>query len=335
MTGNLYKDFEHPFAQYVRILGKGRKGSRALSEPEAFAAMAMILRGEVLDIQLGAFLMLLRVKEETGAEIAGFVRAARAVMSEERKTLRTDIDWASYAGKKTHLPWYLLACLLLASNGVRVLMHGAGGHTLNRLYTEDALAALGIAVAHSFAEAREQLDRTGFAYLPLTVMSPRLAAIIEMRNILGLRSPVHTLARLLNPADAPLVFHGIFHPSYRPIHQESAVLLGYHNLAVIKGEAGETERRPDAITAVLRVKDGVQFGEEWPALFDGRQEKEEALDIEVLRAVWRGEREHAYGVAAITGTVAMALQLMGKSPAPADAQQLAQSWWAARDRAAI
>ncbi|MFZ5697516.1 MAG: glycosyl transferase, partial [Pseudomonadota bacterium] len=105
MTGNLYKDFEHPFAQYVRILGKGRKGSRALSESEAFAAMAMILRGEVLDIQLGAFLMLLRVKEETGAEIAGFVRAARVLMNEERKTLRADIDWASYAGKKNHLPW--------------------------------------------------------------------------------------------------------------------------------------------------------------------------------------------------------------------------------------
>lgn len=335
MPGNEYKDFEHPFAQYVRILGKGRKGSRALSEQEAFDAMSMILRGDVLDIQLGAFLMLLRVKEETGEEIAGFVRAARDAMPAERKTLQADIDWASYAGKKNHLPWYLPACLLLAQNGVRVLMHGAGGHTLNRLYTEDALAALGIGVADSFVDARERLSRTGFAYLPLAVMSPRLAEIIGVRNVLGLRSPVHTLARMLNPADAALVFHGIFHPSYRPIHQESAALLGYRNLAVIKGEAGETERRPDAITAVLRVRDGEQFSEEWPALFDGRQDKEESLDIDVLHAVWRGDAQHAYGVAAITGTAAMALQLSGRAATQEAAQALAHTWWEARDRHAL
>lgn len=332
MAGNLYKDFEHPFAQYVRILGKGRKGSRSLSGDEACAAMAMVLRGEVLDVQLGAFLTLLRVKEETGEEIAGFVRAAREAMSDDRHTLRADLDWASYAGKKNHLPWYLPAALLLARNGIRVLMHGAGGHTINRLYTEEALAALGIGVATSFADARERLNQAGFAYLPLAVMSPRLAEIIELRNVLGLRSPVHTLARMLNPADAPHVYHGIFHPSYRPIHQEAAIALGYTNLAVIKGEAGETERRPDAITAVLRARDGRMFSEEWPAMFAGRQDKEESLDIAVLRDVWRGTAAHDYGVAAITGTAAIALHIMGRAATQDDAAAMAAAWWEARDR---
>lgn len=338
MTGNQYKDFEHPFAPYVRILGKGRKGSRALTEAEAFAAMSMILRGEVLDVQLGAFLMLLRVKEETGEEIAGFVRAAREAMSPERKLLHADLDWASYAGKKSHLPWYLLAALLLAGNGVRVLMHGAGGHTVNRIYSEQALAALGMTVASSFADAAERLDRDHFAYLPLAVLSPPLARLINLRNVLGLRSPVHTLARLLNPADAHHIFHGIFHPSYRPIHQEASNLLGYRQLAVLKGEAGETERRPDAITAVLRAEvsaaspAGRIFSEEWPALFSERQNKEEALDLGMLRRVWRGEQQHAYGTAAITGTAAIALHLTGRAATPAAAQQLAETWWAGRDR---
>ncbi|MFZ5755650.1 MAG: glycosyl transferase family protein [Pseudomonadota bacterium] len=341
MSGNRYKDFEHAFAPYVRILGKGRKGSRSLDEAEAFAAMGMILRGEVLDVQLGAFLMLLRVKEETGEEIAGFVRAARDTMSAERKAMRADIDWASYAGKKNHLPWYLLSAQLLAKNGVRVLMHGAGGHTLNRVYSEQALDVLGIGTATSFADAALRLDRDRFAYLPLAVMSPRLAEIIELRNVLGLRSPVHTLARLLNPADAPCVFHGIFHPSYRPIHQEASLLLGYRNLAVLKGEAGETERRPDAITAVLRAvidadnPQGRLFTEEWPALFDGRQAKEESLDLSVLPRLWRGELEHTYGEAAITGTAAMALQLSGRVATPSGAQALAVQWWQARDRNAF
>ena len=68
----------HPFARFVRLLGRGKTLARALTIDEAEEAMAMILAGEVLPEQLGAFLMLLRIKEETGEEIAGFLRAARA-----------------------------------------------------------------------------------------------------------------------------------------------------------------------------------------------------------------------------------------------------------------
>jgi anthranilate phosphoribosyltransferase len=64
---------EHPFAEYIRILGKGKKGSRPLTQDEAYHAMKMILAEEVLPIQLGAFLMLMRVKEETPEELAGFL----------------------------------------------------------------------------------------------------------------------------------------------------------------------------------------------------------------------------------------------------------------------
>ena len=52
------KDSEHPFAKYVRILGKGKTGSRSLTQDEAHDAMTMVMRNEVEDIQLGAFLML-------------------------------------------------------------------------------------------------------------------------------------------------------------------------------------------------------------------------------------------------------------------------------------
>ena len=62
---NIYKDAEHPFAQFVRIIGKGKNGARSLSYEEAYQAFDMILKNQVLDVQLGAFLMLLRVKEES------------------------------------------------------------------------------------------------------------------------------------------------------------------------------------------------------------------------------------------------------------------------------
>ena len=62
---------EHPFAEYIRIIGKGKKGSRPLTQDEAYLSMKMIMANEVHPIQLGAFLMLLRVKEETPEELAG------------------------------------------------------------------------------------------------------------------------------------------------------------------------------------------------------------------------------------------------------------------------
>lgn len=124
-------------------------------------------------------------------------------------------------------------------------MHGASGHTLGRIYSKDVLAALGVPLAHSMEEAVQHLEDMNFAYLDLEYLSPKLHQIIEMRSILGLRSPIHTMARLMNPFNAPCVMQGIFHPGYRPVHQEAGFLLDIPHLAVIKGEAGEIERNPD------------------------------------------------------------------------------------------
>ena len=106
---NIYKDAEHPFAQYIRIIGKGKTGARSLTYDEAYQAFSMILKNEVLDVQLGAFLMLLRVKEESVDELAGFVQATRDQLNFQ--PLNVDLDWSSYAGKRKHYPWFLLAAL--------------------------------------------------------------------------------------------------------------------------------------------------------------------------------------------------------------------------------
>ena len=55
---------EHPFAEYIRILGKGQKGSRGLTQTEARTAMGLLLDGAIEDVQLGAFLMLLRTRKK-------------------------------------------------------------------------------------------------------------------------------------------------------------------------------------------------------------------------------------------------------------------------------
>lgn len=330
---NIYRDSEHPFAQYVRIIGKGKTGSRSLSFEEARAAMGMILRGEVLDVQLGAFLMLLRVKEETPEELAGFVAAAREQMA--APAIAVDLDWSSYAGKRKHYPWFLFAVKLLAANGVRVFMHGASGHTLNRLYTENVLPLLRLPVCSSWEEVRSSVAAQNFAYLALDTLSPPLGEMIGLRNVMGLRSPVHTLARLLNPLDAPHVMQAIFHPAYRASHQEAAAILGYRNSCVIKGEGGEIERNPDGSCLAKRIVDGEKQDEEWPMLFQARHAAEEEFVLENWLAVWRGQQSHEYGEMAVIGTVALALRTLQRAGDQDEALALAKAWWEKRDTAAL
>lgn len=322
---------EHPFAEFIKILGKGKKGARPLTQDEAYRAMKMILAGDVQPIQLGAFLMLMRIKEETSEELAGFVAAVRESFGHQAQ-VRVDLDWSSYAGKRRHLPWFVLSTLLLAENGLKVFMHGAGGHTQGRLYTENVLQQLGIQPATSLAEAEQQLAARNFSYLSLQHICPALYDMINLRPVMGLRSPVHTLVRLLNPLNASHSIQGIFHPSYRQVHQHAALLLGERNMAVLKGEGGETERNPDVECLVQSVADGELADELWPALFSRRHMKAETLEPQQMLALWRGELEDEYAEATVVGTAAIALKLLGKAADQTQAQAMAQDFWTNRNR---
>lgn len=324
-------DLEHPFAQYIRCLGRGKRGSRSLTAQEAQEAMQQILQGNVAPEQLGAFLMLLRVKEEAAEEVAGFVRAARRAMVIPASAV-ADLDWSSYAGKRRHLPWYLLAALLLAENGVRILMHGSAGHSASRVYTQVALAGLGVAVATSADEAARQIARCNFAYLPLGVFAPTLQRIIELRPLLGLRSPVHTVVRLLNPFAANAQLQGVFHPPYLALHRDAGVLLGQPRQCVIRGEGGEIERNPDSECDAYYLLDGQAFEERWPALFQRRHVKDETLSLPRLSGVWRGADSDEYAHAAIIGTAALALRTLGRAATPEDAIAQADEMWQRRER---
>ena len=325
---NQYKDFEHPFAQYVRIIGKGKNGARSLTYDEAYHAFSMILKGEVLDVQLGAFLMLLRVKEESVDELTGFVQATKDQL--RFKKLDIDLDWSSYAGKRKHYPWFLLAALTLAKQGYKIVMHGASGHTINRVYTEQVLEYLGYPVCKNENEVETQLNQGHFAYVSLDVISPILSDLISLRNVMGLRSPIHTLARLINPFDAKATMQAIFHPAYRTSHQQTALQLGYKNSAVIKGEGGEFERNPDAKTLICGIKNGELYQHELPKLTENRSPIEEELDLAVFKSVWEGTQQHQYGEIAVTETIGIALYTMGVCSTYEEAMIQAKQFWAER-----
>ncbi|MDT8406803.1 MAG: glycosyl transferase family protein [Methylococcales bacterium] len=325
---------EHAFAPYIRILGRGKKGQADLSFDQAHDAMRMILNHQVQPEQLGAFLMLMRVKEETAEELAGFVAAARASLPPLSRPDLVDLDWPSYAGKRRHPPWFLLAALLLAQQGTRILLHGASGHTANRLYVEQVLPYFGLAPAHDLAEAERQLKQQHFSYLPLSCLQPQLAQLIDLRALLGLRSPVHSLVRMLNPGHAKATLLGIFHRNYRDLHQQAAVRLGDARVAIFRGEGGEGERNPDADCDVFRVTGSQTEIDTWPRLCPQRHTPPATLQPEALVAVWEGRLHDDYGLQAVLGSTALALATLDPTLTQQAALQQARQLWSKRSRTA-
>jgi anthranilate phosphoribosyltransferase len=322
---------EHPFSPFVRTIARGPTLSRPLTEDEMGEATRMILAGQVDPLQLGAFLCVLRVRTEDPGETAGFVRAVKDSIVMPADAPAVDLDWSSYAGKKRQLPWFLLSALLLADHGIKVFMHGTEGHTPGRLYSRQALAALGIGHATSMEEAAHQLRQRNFAYLPLEHLSPKLQEIMDLKPILGVRTPVNTFTRMLNPFDAPYSIQSIFHPNYKEIHRDASLLLGQPHMAVFKGEGGEIERRPNKPVIVESLHDGEKVDEEWPPMLpDAKVLVDEEMNVERLMSLWRGDEDDAVAVAAVVGTAAIALRLMGRADGPADAEAQARALWEKR-----
>ncbi|WP_332821852.1 glycosyl transferase family protein [Pseudomonas sp.] len=319
---NLVTPAEHPFAQFVRILGKGKRGARNLSREEAREAMGMLLDGKAEDTQLGAFLMLLRHKEESAEEMAGFAEAVRERL--QAPAIAVDLDWPSYAGKKRHLPWFLLAAKALANSGVRILLHGGGAHTAGRLYSEQVIGLLQIPLCRNWTEVERALQEQHLAFIPLGDWMPQLQRMIDLRNILGLRSPIHSLTRILNPLAARCGLQSIFHPGYQAVHREASQLLGDTAL-VIKGEGGEVEINPDATSHLYGTANGENWDEDWPPLSTQRHVKPESLEPEHLQAFWRGEVEDAYGRLAVLSSMAVALRGLG-IPREEAFRQAQQRW---------
>jgi anthranilate phosphoribosyltransferase len=320
----------HPFARFIQILGKGRNGMRPLTQDEAYEAMSMIACYDVEPEQIGAFLMLMRVKEETAEEVAGFTRALRDSLPTSQHTLVPAIDWAAYAGKKRQLPWFILAALILARRGYPVFMHGMNRND-ERVYVPEALDALDLEAAGSMPQAKQQLQDQGFSYLPISKLSPLTTQLISTRDLFGLRPPLHTVARMLNPFKAPLSVMGVFHPNFAQIHQQAAVLLEQPRALICKGEGGEFERIPDRAVELNGVTEGETWIDTWPTLIKpGQQLRQERLNLRHFRAVWDGDASDSYGELAVTATLALVARALGLADSADSAQELATTWWRER-----
>jgi len=312
---------EHEFARFVRVLARGPGRARALSRSEAREAFAMMLDGQADPHQIGAFLMLLRFRGEEAEELAGLVDAARlAIGAPDSAIVHADLDWPSYgAGRTRNAPWFLLAALVLARAGHRVVMHGSNAFGCG-VPVSDALSQLGLRPAGGRADAERLLGTEGFAYLPLAVLSPALDRLLQLRGLLGLRSPVNTLVRLLDPFSARAGVDGVFHPPYIALHLNAASLLGRPRLLVLKGGGGEAERNPAKMVSA-QLHDAVAGRHE----FQFSPLTQAPVVAGDLLRVWRGEDEAPVPI--VIGSIALGLLALGCAETTREADSIAADLW--------
>ena len=241
--------------RFIAKIGKGQKTWKDLTWDEAKQAIRLLIEGQATPTQVGAFLLSMRIKIESVAELAAFTAAAREYVPPlpVSKSLSL-VDLPTYAGKRDTFHASVGAAVLAAAGGAAVLMHGYDGLP-DRPGTMAVLAALGIPTELNPQHVADQLDTHGFGYLDLALYHPPIARFLDLRQELGLRNLFHLVVTLLNPARAPSQVIGVSHPPYFEKTTEALKMLGCHRGLILRGVEGEPELSLAAVTKVLELRD--------------------------------------------------------------------------------
>ena len=318
-------------AEYVRAMARGPSRGRGLTQDEARDALTQIMSGNAAAEAVGALFMLMRYRGEDAGEIAGFVEAMRARIPDWR-ALTPSIDWPSYAAGRTRgAPLFLLAAKLIAGTGRSVAIHGWNSHLTHPASTIKGAAALDISFAATPAEARVALDTGGITYIPLSDLDAEALRLLQLRTVLGLRSPLNTALRGLNPTGAAVSVQGVFHPTYRALQSDSAQLLGQHAMGVVKGGGGEFERHPGKAIELYGYNQTGPFDLKMPAL-DGiatrrLKSDDEAPSIDAMMRLWDGSTDDAFAEAIVIATTGAALFVAGAETDITRADLMAKALW--------
>ena len=221
-------------SHYIKEIGRGKDGARPLSREQATDLLGQVLDGTVTDLEVGAFCLAMRIKGETPAEMAGFLDALRSRTNLVPGNGAPVVVLPSYNGaRKLPLLTPLLA-LLLAREGAAVLIHGTPTEN-SRIFISEVLEALQI-----HAQSAPNLISAGeVAYIPTEALCPGLKRLLDVRRVVGLRNPAHSLVKLMNPCQAKaLVVSSYTHPEYA-VSMAQTFELTHTNAMLLRGTEGE------------------------------------------------------------------------------------------------
>jgi anthranilate phosphoribosyltransferase len=230
---------------------------REIFHDEMVELMRTIMRGEASPVMIAALLTGLRVKKETVGEIA----AAALVMKEFARKVRAMphphfVDIVGTGGDAAHsFNISTAASFVAAAAGARVAKHG-NRSVSSKSGSADVLEALGAAIELQPEQVARCLDTVGMGFMYAPIHHPAMKAVGPVRREMGVRTVFNILGPLTNPADAPNILMGVFHPDLVGIQVRVLQRLGVARAMVVWGRDGLDEITLGAATMVGELRDG-------------------------------------------------------------------------------
>jgi anthranilate phosphoribosyltransferase len=228
---------------------------RSLDQKQARAVMDEIMRGEATAAQIGGFLVALRAKGESAAEIAGCAEAMRAHVLPVRPRREDLVDTAGTGGDGARtINISTAAALVAAAAGAAVAKHG------NRAVSSasgsaDVLEALGFTLEQEPARIEQSIDELGFGFLFAPAHHPAMRHAAAVRKELATRTVFNVLGPLTNPAGARAQIVGVYSEQLVRTIAEVLAHLGTRRAFVVHGAGGIDELSPVGPNLVAEVVD--------------------------------------------------------------------------------
>ncbi len=231
---------------------------REIFHDEMIDLMRQIMRGEVSPVMVAAILTGLRVKKETVGEIAAAAMVMRELAAKVEITERESfVDIVGTGGDGGHsFNVSTTAMFVAAAAGARVAKHG-NRSVSSKSGSADVLEALGAVIELQPAQVAACIEQVGIGFMFAPIHHPAMKAVAPVRREMGVRTIFNILGPLTNPADAPNILMGVFHPDLVGIQVRVLEQLGARHALVVWGKDGMDEISLGGATMVGELRDGV------------------------------------------------------------------------------
>ncbi len=231
---------------------------REIFHDEMLHLMRQIMSGEVSPVMIAAITAGLRVKKETIGEITAAAQIMREFSTKVEVADKTHlVDIVGTGGDGSHT-FNISTCAMFvaAAAGARVSKHG-GRSVSSKSGSADVMESLGVNINLNPAQIAQCVAEQGVGFMFAPNHHPAMKNVAPVRREMGIKTIFNLLGPLTNPASAPNILMGVFHPDLVGIQVRALERLGAEHAVVVYGRDGMDEVSLGAATLVGELKDGV------------------------------------------------------------------------------
>jgi anthranilate phosphoribosyltransferase len=230
---------------------------REIFHDEMLHLMRLIMQGDITPLMTAAILTGLRVKKETIGEITAAAQVMREFSTKVEVVDRTHLVDIVGTGGDGANTFNISTCSMFvaAAAGARVSKHG-GRSVSSKSGSADVLESLGVHINLPPAKIAQSIAEVGIGFMFAPNHHPAMKNVAPVRKELGVRTLFNILGPLTNPASAPNILMGVFHPDLVGIQIRALQRLGAEHALVVYGRDGMDEVSLGAATLVGELKDG-------------------------------------------------------------------------------